>query len=116
MAANLTPAEVEELRDIVYPWHLLNYESDDPCDEINPLTYVAPDGDTCLHSAAHRGDFRAVELLVKAGLDVNRQGDIGNTPLHYASAPEIVEFLLANGARTDINNALGTPPLWRHQR
>ena len=114
MPSQITALELEELRDIVYPWHLLNYESEDILDDIDAVTYMAPDGDTCLHTAALIGDLRAVELLIKAGLDVNRQGDIGNTPLHYAKAPEIVEILLANGARTDIKNALGILPLWRH--
>ena len=114
MPSQITALELEELRDIVYPWHLLNYESEDILDDIDAVTYMAPDGDTCLHTTALIGDLRAVELLIKAGLDVNRQGDIGNTALHYAKAPEIVEILLANGARTDIKNALGTLPLWRH--
>jgi ankyrin repeat protein len=112
----LTAAELEELRDIIYPWHLINYESEDPCDEVDPVTYVAPDGDTCLHSAAFRGELRAVELLVKAGLDVNQPGDMGKTPLHYADTPEIVAFLLANGARTDVVNLFGRSPLGRHDR
>lgn len=30
MSSSLTPAEIDELRDIVYPWHLVNYESEDP--------------------------------------------------------------------------------------
>lgn len=112
----LSAAELEELRDIIYPWHLINYESEDPCDEVDPVTYVAPDGDTCLHSAAFRGELRAVELLVKAGLDVNQPGDMGKTPLHYADTPEIVAFLLANGARTDVVNLFGRSPLGRHDR
>jgi hypothetical protein len=36
---------------------LLNYEAQDPTSPIDPLTYRAPDGDTCLHIAAHRGDL-----------------------------------------------------------
>lgn len=117
--AKLSPisvAELEELRDIVYSWHLINHESDDPCDEIDPITYVAPDGDTCLHSAAVSGEPRVVELLVKAGLDVNQPGDMGMTPLHCAATPAIVAFLLANGARTDIVNLFGRSPLGRHDR
>jgi ankyrin repeat protein len=112
----ISAAELEELRHIVYSWHLINYESEDPCDEIDPVSYVAPDGDTCLHSAAFRGELRAVELLVKAGLDVNRPGDMEMTPLHCADTPEIVAFLLANGARTDIVNLFGRSPLGGHDR
>jgi len=114
--AHISAAELEELRDIVYAWNLINYESDDPCDEVDPVTYVAADGDTCLHIAAFRGDLRAVELLVKADVDVNRPGDMGKTPLHYADTPEVVEFLLASGARADIVNLFGRSPLGRHGR
>gem|GEM_PF-4776807 len=83
-------------------------------DPIDPLTYIAPDGDTCLHIAAHRGNLRAVQLLVKAGLDPDRQGDMGYTALHYASTPEVVEFLLGCGASRTIKNEFGKSPVgWK---
>lgn len=61
------------------------------------MSYVAPDGHTCLHIAAHRGNLRAVQLLMKAGLSPDRQGDMGYTALHYASTAEVVQFLLDHG-------------------
>ncbi|NYE29696.1 ankyrin repeat protein [Rhodanobacter sp. K2T2] len=90
---------------------LVNYESEDPTAAIEPLSYVAPDGDTCLHAASHRGNLRAVELLIKAGLDINRRGDMGSTPLHYASRPEVISFLITNGASQMIRNDFGQFPL-----
>ncbi len=84
---------------------LINYESEDPCEQIDPLTYIAPDDDTCLHVAALRGSARAVELLIKAGVDVNHQGDMGETPLHIAIRKHhtsIINALIKAGARTDI--------------
>jgi ankyrin repeat protein len=105
----LSPSEYEELRSTFAD--LVNYESNDPTDPIEPLTYVAPDGDTCLHVAALRGDLRAVELLVKAGLDLDRLGDMGSTPLHYASKPEVASFLVAHGASTTIRNEFGRLPV-----
>jgi len=110
MSSGLTTSEMDELIGLFRAYHLMNYESDDPCAPINPLTYVAPDGDTSLHIAAHRGELRAVELLVKAGLDLNRQGDMGCTPLHYPSTREVVDFLLSKGARTDVVNEFGRAP------
>jgi len=107
--SKLTSAELNELA--VEFEHVINYEGDDPTAPIKPLTYVAPDGDTCLHIASHRGNARAVELLINAGLDVNRQGDMGYTPLHYARSKEIVTLLLANGASADIVNEFGTSPV-----
>jgi len=109
MSNALSPIEYAELQATFSD--LLNYESDDPCDPIDPLTYCAPDKDTCLHVAAHRGNLRAVELLVKAGLDVNQQGDMGYTPLHYAATPEVISFLLAHGASPSIKNEFGTSPV-----
>jgi len=105
----LLPPELAELR-LVFA-DLINYESDDPCDPIDPLTYSSPDKDNCLHIAAQRGNLRAVELLVKAGLDVNQQGDMGYTPLHYAATPEVVSYLLAHGALSSITNEFGKSPV-----
>lgn len=105
----LSPSEYAELRNAFAD--LMNYESDDPTEPIEPLTYVAPDGDTCLHVASHRGNVRAVELLVKAGADVNRQGDMGSTPLHYAATPEVASFLIASGASVTIRDEFGRLPL-----
>jgi ankyrin repeat protein len=112
MSDQLSPSEIAELKAAFSD--LINYESDDPCAPIDPLTYVSPDGDNCLHIAAHRGNLRAVELLIKAGLDVNQQGDMGYTSLHYASTPEVVTFLLAKGASKAIKNEFGKSPIgWR---
>jgi ankyrin repeat protein len=104
----LTASELAELR-LVFQ-HVTNYAADDPTSPINPITYVAPDGDTCLHIAALSGNVRAVALLIKAGLDVNLQGDMGYTPLHYAGNKEVANLLLANGASKDIKNEFGTLP------
>ena len=101
----LSTSEMDEL--IAEFKDLINYESEDPCESIDPLTYVSPDGDTCLHIAALRGNLRAVELLIKAGVDVNQQGDIGYTPLHYAKTQSVINCLLENGASTSIVNEFG---------
>ena len=105
----LSTAEMDEL--IAEFKDLINYESEDPCETIDPLTYVSPDGDTCLHIAALRGNLRAVELLIKAGVDVNRQGDMGYTPLHYAKTQPVINCLIENGASTSIVNEFGRKPI-----
>lgn len=89
---------------------LLNYDSEDPLEPINPLTYRTPEGDTCLHLAATRGDRRSVELLLDAGLDINQKGDMGNTVLHYAKRhghEDIAKILIERGADPDIKNEFG---------
>lgn len=93
---------------------LLNYESSDPDCSIDPLTYRDPGGDNCLHIAAYRGNSVAVQLLLKAGLDVNSVGEMGSTPLHYASQKGhfgVVKILMANGALKDIHNKFGELPI-----
>ena len=112
MPIRLSEKELDELR---YAFRdCLNYMADDLDEPIDPLTYKQPDGDTCLHIAAQRGDVRSVELLIKAGLDVNRVGDMGCVPLHYAymsGSSEIIDILMKNGASTEILNAFGKRPI-----
>lgn len=83
------------------------------------MTYVTPEGDSCLHIAAGRGDLRAVMLLVDAGMNVNLRGDIGNTPLHYASNgkhDDIVEFLINRGALPDLANEFGENAFYKRSK
>jgi len=92
---------------------LINYEADDPLEMIDPITYCTPEGESCLHIAAIRGDIRAVELLIKAGLDINKPGDMGNTPLHYANKfghRDVADFLIRQGASTKLKNDFGEIP------
>ena len=53
----------------------------------DPLTFHTPEGDTCLHIAAIRDDSKSIKRLLGLGLDVDVQGDMGNTALHYANRP-----------------------------
>jgi len=58
-------------------------------------------GDNALHCAAVWGDIAAVELLITAGIDINKHGEQGYTPLHYAVEHghyDIVRLLLDSGA------------------
>jgi ankyrin repeat protein len=54
------------------------------------------------HAAARLGRLDRLEALVEANPDVvhSRGGD-GQTPLHFASTPEIATYLLAHGADID---------------
>jgi ankyrin repeat protein len=104
----LTDAEISELQHKYR--HLINYESDDPDEPIDPLTYVDSNGDSLLHIAAQLGDLRTVELLLKAGVDVNRIGDMGSTALHYAKTKDVADLLRAYGASIEIRNEFGKLP------
>ena len=66
--------------------------------------------DYLLHYAAQIGDYRAVELLLDAGMDVDKLGCMGYTALHYAKSEgyeDIVQLLLKRGASTNIHAPLG---------
>ncbi|MFT7773650.1 ankyrin repeat domain-containing protein [Roseateles sp.] len=68
-------------------------------------------GETPLMIAAIRGSLPAVQVLVKRGAAINRQGW---TPLHYACAgPDngVAAFLIAQGAEINARSENGTTPL-----
>lgn len=65
------------------------------------------DGDTPLHVMVRRTDRYAVNLLIKAGANVDAIGDMGETPLHVAVSMEnieIIEALLKAEAKTNIRS------------
>lgn len=93
--------------------YLINYDSSDPTDPIDPLTYVDSNGDNLMHIAAQLGDEKTIALLVDANMDINQKGDMGSTVLHYAYNGKhlhLVEFLLAHGASAEIENEFGKRP------
>ena len=109
MRKSLTDDEMEELNHIFFD--LSDDENDGP---IDPFSWRESAGDTCLHIAVMRENLRAVELLIKGGIDVNAKGDMGSTALHvakYKGNDELIKFLLENGASTEIRNEFGIAPL-----
>ncbi len=82
-------------------------------ESIDVLTFTL-DEDSLLHMAAYAGNMEAVKLLVELGADVNALGDMHYTPLHYAARKghdDVYDYLIANGAATDIVSQFGTTPL-----
>lgn len=111
LSLNFTESEVAELQKRYY--YLINYSSEDPSTPIDPLTYVDSSGDHLLHIAARAGDLRSVELLIRAGENIDQRGDMGCTALHYAIAEkqvDVVDFLLAHGADSRARNDFGQLP------
>ncbi|XP_046582993.1 uncharacterized protein LOC124290327 [Haliotis rubra] len=74
-------------------------------------------GDTPLHiAAAIWGSTECVDLLLKAGADVNVQNNTGDTPLHVPTGwgcPDCVDVLLKAGADVNVQNNTGDTPLNR---
>jgi ankyrin repeat protein len=52
-----------------------NFSEEDE-DQFDPLEFEN-DNDYFLHIAARRGDNRAVELLLEAGINIDKLGDMG---------------------------------------
>ncbi len=89
---------------------LLDYSANDPTNAIDPVTWKSPEGDTCLHVAALRGDDESVNLLIDLGVDVNALGDMSNTALHYARRGKhqsVMQTLLRRGADPGLVNEFG---------
>jgi len=78
-------------------------------------TIFIKDGWTALHCAVHVGNLEAVKALWKAGYDINFQSPPEKlTALHWAVSsefPEIVSFLLENGANKDLKTVSGRRPI-----
>jgi ankyrin repeat protein len=76
-----------------------------------------PDGTTALHWASYHDDVRTVEMLIRAGANVNKATDAGITPLWIAcstnSSAALVDRLLVAGANPNLAPNTGeTPLMW----
>jgi ankyrin repeat protein len=57
-------------------------------------------------------DLETVEVLLKAGVQVNQKNRQGNTSLHaaYAFSPEIIDMLISHGATSSFRNIHNKKP------
>ena len=72
------------------------------------------DGSTALLWAAHWGDVKTTDLLLRAGADPNAANDFRMTPLSQAcvnGSAALVELLLKAGADPNTPVATGETPL-----
>lgn len=75
--------------------------------------YVANETLSPLCNAVVQGDFETVKKMVEFGSDINESSN-GMTPLMIAARynrVKIVEFLLENGAKTNLKDAKGKTAL-----
>jgi ankyrin repeat protein len=69
--------------------------------DLSDVNACAPDGDNALHVIVRWGDLAAAQVLIDAGIDISKAGDLGYTPLHVACMEgniEMVKILAVHGA------------------
>jgi ankyrin repeat protein len=69
--------------------------------DFSDLNACSIDGDNALHVVVRSGDFAAAKTLIEAGIDINKAGDLGYTPLHVACMKgnlDMVKLLVSKGA------------------
>ena len=77
------------------------------------MTRQNRDGMTALHIAVAARNLDAVHLLIELECSVDLVDNEQRTPLHYAAEhgyPEIVRFLLSQGARNSTRDNIGATP------
>ena len=52
--------------------------------DFSDVNATSNDGDNALHCVVRWGDLGAANALIDAGIDINKTGDLGYTPLHVA--------------------------------
>jgi len=69
--------------------------------DFSDVNTCCSDGDNGLHFVVRWGDLSAAKALIDAGINVNKAGDLGYTPLHVACMKgnlEMVKLLIDRGA------------------
>lgn len=78
---------------------------------LNPELEIANiDGNTALWNACFGQDYRCVELLVDAGINLDKMNDNGVTALMYSASAgkeDMVKLLLSHGADKTLENLDG---------
>lgn len=80
--------------------------------DFSDVNVSSTDGDNALHWVVRSRDRSGAKALIDAGIDLNRAGDLGYTPLHIACAQgdlEMVRLLIENGANLFAMNEGYTP-------
>lgn len=74
---------------------------------------AGPDGTTCLHVAASKGDLQLVEELVAGSANLDARDEQGRSALHYAATRSqfsVIRYLLHEGADPNLIDHAGRTP------
>jgi ankyrin repeat protein len=69
--------------------------------DFSDINACSLDGDNALHCVVRWGDIEAAKTLIESGININKAGDLGYTPLHEACLTgnvAMVQLLVENGA------------------
>lgn len=69
--------------------------------DVSDINACGTDGDNALHFAVGNSDFSAARALIEAGINIDKAGDLGYTPLHVACIAgnfDMVKLLVEKGA------------------
>lgn len=128
LACKYQPSEVKELLDSGADINFFNYKRETPLmkaaernseilqlliDSGANLDQRSIKGFTALRYAINGGDLKAVEILLKSGVQVDLSDNAGNTPLFEAcdTFPESVKLLISAGANVNAANIGGQTPI-----
>ena len=81
--------------------------------DFSDINVCAIDGDNALHWVVRSRDRSAAKSLIDAGINLNKAGDLGYTPLHVACMRgdlEMVRLLVESGADVFAKSEIDTTP------
>lgn len=81
--------------------------------QFHELDVYSSCGDGLLHVASRISPLEIVRLLILTGMDVNKKGDYGYTPLHYACEAgrrDVYSELIILGGDPSVQNSFGDCP------
>jgi ankyrin repeat protein len=64
-----------------------------------------------IHGRAARGDVVGIQQLLNGGANPNQRDEHGQTPLHFANTPDVIDILCDWGADPNVANNFGYTPL-----
>jgi len=80
--------------------------------DFSDVNACSTNGDNALHCVVQWKDISAAKAMIDAGINVNKTGDLGYSPLHVACMHgdlEMIRLLIENGADLFAKSAGDTP-------